>query len=192
MSDNFSEGRVDLRTRRTEHHLREALVELMLQRGYEPVTVVEICERAMVHRTTFYKHYDGKLELLDDVLDSRLFELLGPDLPAIGHDGRAGTHDAARLLLRMTGTIEADRRFFELLARPDAGNLVPRLTDALRRRLLETPTGRRAAADDGERAELRAHLHAALIVNAIVWWMRRPDQLSPAQVAEVLTAELAR
>lgn len=191
MSNN-SGSRVDLRTRRTEQHLREALVELMAQRGYEPVTVVEICERAMVHRTTFYKHYDGKLELLDDVIDSRLLELLGRDLPAIGHDGRAGRGEAAQLLLRMVGRIEADREFFELLARPDATSLVPRLTDALRRRLLETPTGARSGADDRERAELRAHLHAALIVNAILWWMRRPEQLSPEEVAEVLTAELAR
>ncbi|WP_448808785.1 TetR/AcrR family transcriptional regulator [Agromyces bauzanensis] len=192
MSNNVSDVRVDLRTRRTEQHLRDALVALMAQRGYEPVTVVDICEQAMVHRTTFYKHYEGKLELLDDVLDSRLLELLGPDLPAIGDDGRTGESDAAQLLLRMVGRIEADRQFFGLLARPDATSLVPRLTDALRRRLLETPSGARAVADDRGRAELRAHLHAALIVNAITWWMRHSGQLSPAEVAEVLTAELAR
>lgn len=192
MSNNVAGARGDLRTRRTEQHLREALVALMVQRDYESVTVVDICERAMVHRTTFYKHYEGKLELLDDVLDSRMLELLGSDLPAVGDNSATGQADAAHLLLRIVRRIEADRGFFGLLARPDATSLVPRLTDALRRRLLETPSGARAAADDRGRAELRAHLHAALIVNAITWWMRHPVQLSPEEVAEVLTAELAR
>ncbi|WP_448003162.1 TetR/AcrR family transcriptional regulator [Agromyces bauzanensis] len=193
MSSNVSQDRVDLRTRRTEQHLRDALVALMVRRGYDSITVVDICDRAMVHRTTFYKHYEGKLELLDDVLDTRLLDLLGPDVPAMaGEPARPGHDDAAHLLLRMAGRIEADREFFGLLARPDATSLVPRLTDALRRRLLETPPGARASAHDRERAELRAHLHAALVVNAITWWMGRPDQLTPGEVAEVLTGELAR
>ncbi|WP_136706111.1 TetR/AcrR family transcriptional regulator [Agromyces sp. H66] len=191
MSNNVAHDRVDLRSRRTEQHLRDALVALMAQRGYDSITVVDICDRAMVHRTTFYKHYEDKFDLLDDVLDTRLLELLGPDVLA-GDPARPGPDEVAHLLLRMAGRIQADRDFFGLLASPDATSLVPRLTEALRRRLLETPRGARASAHDRERAELQAHLHAALIVNAITWWMARPDRLTPAEVAEVLTGELTR
>lgn len=50
-----------LRTRRT---LREALVQLILQRGWEKVSVLDVCERADVGRSTFYTHFADKEELL--------------------------------------------------------------------------------------------------------------------------------
>src|SRR5690348_6972782 len=55
---------LDLRVRRTYKFLWEALIALMSERDFESITVTDICERAMVHRTTFYKHYEDKYGLL--------------------------------------------------------------------------------------------------------------------------------
>jgi AcrR family transcriptional regulator len=67
----------DRRVRRTERALRDALVTLVIERGYDKVSVEDIAERADVARATFYAHYAGKDELLtlvftelvDDVMD---------------------------------------------------------------------------------------------------------------------------
>ncbi len=59
------EVREDLRVRRTRKLLWEALMAELSERPFEQITVREICERAMVHRTTFYKHYEDKYVLLD-------------------------------------------------------------------------------------------------------------------------------
>ena len=59
----------DRRVRKTQAALREAFVGLVLERGYESVTVEDITERADVARATFYLHYADKEELL-----TRLFE----------------------------------------------------------------------------------------------------------------------
>src|SRR5258708_20531136 len=55
----------DLRVRRTHKLLWEALMTELSQRPFEEITVKEICERAMVHRSTFYKHYEDKYALLE-------------------------------------------------------------------------------------------------------------------------------
>jgi AcrR family transcriptional regulator len=55
----------DLRVRRTHKLLWEALMALLGERAFEEITVTEICDRAMVHRTTFYKHYADKYTLLE-------------------------------------------------------------------------------------------------------------------------------
>src|SRR5262245_54566566 len=55
---------LDLRVRRTYKFLWDALISLMTERDFESITVTDICERAMVHRTTFYKHYEDKYGLL--------------------------------------------------------------------------------------------------------------------------------
>ena len=55
---------VDLRVRRTHKLLWEALLAFIAEREFETISVKEICDRAMVHRTTFYKHYEDKYDLL--------------------------------------------------------------------------------------------------------------------------------
>ncbi|GAC1372692.1 MAG: hypothetical protein NVSMB44_40460 [Ktedonobacteraceae bacterium] len=48
-----SEEQADLRVRRTHKLLWEALMALLSERALEAITVKDICDRAMVHRTTF-------------------------------------------------------------------------------------------------------------------------------------------
>ncbi|KOP69468.1 TetR family transcriptional regulator [Lysinibacillus sp. FJAT-14745] len=61
-----NEKQLDLRIRRTYKLLWESLFELMTQskQKYSTITINQICERAMVHRTTFYQHFEDKNALL--------------------------------------------------------------------------------------------------------------------------------
>jgi AcrR family transcriptional regulator len=54
----------DRRSRRTRRALGMALVELMLEKRYDLITVQEIIDRANVGRSTFYAHYLDKQDLL--------------------------------------------------------------------------------------------------------------------------------
>lgn len=62
----------DLRQRRSKQHLTNALMELMEERSYGEISVVEICQRAMVHRTTFYAHFEDKDDLFGYVLQNMM------------------------------------------------------------------------------------------------------------------------
>ena len=56
----------DLRVRRTRKLLQKALIELTVEKGFAAVTILDISERAMVNRSTVYRHYPGgKYELLE-------------------------------------------------------------------------------------------------------------------------------
>lgn len=54
----------DRRSRRTRQLLGNALVELMLEKRFESITVQDILDRADVGRSTFYAHYTDKESLL--------------------------------------------------------------------------------------------------------------------------------
>lgn len=54
---------MDLRVQRTRKLLWDALLGLLGDKPFEQVQVDELCQRAMVHRTTFYKHYRDKHDL---------------------------------------------------------------------------------------------------------------------------------
>jgi AcrR family transcriptional regulator len=64
MSDVSQEKKEDLRTRRTNKLLLEALITLLEEKSFEEIYVKDICDRAMIHRTTFYKHFEDKYHLL--------------------------------------------------------------------------------------------------------------------------------
>src|SRR5579864_6444923 len=54
---------IDRRVARTRATLHQALITLILKKGYEAITVEDICEHANVGRSTFYAHYKSKEEL---------------------------------------------------------------------------------------------------------------------------------
>lgn len=58
------EQELDLRQRRTRQALVRALEALLLEQPFQSLSVTDICQRAMVHRTTFYAHFNDKQELL--------------------------------------------------------------------------------------------------------------------------------
>jgi AcrR family transcriptional regulator len=59
-----SKNPTDRRTQRTRAALRDALLSLMTERGWEGIGVQDLCERANIARSTFYLHYASKDELL--------------------------------------------------------------------------------------------------------------------------------
>lgn len=58
------EPKPDRRVQRTRELLLDALVQLLMERGYEKLTVQNLLDRAGVGRATFYAHFQGKDELL--------------------------------------------------------------------------------------------------------------------------------
>ena len=54
----------DLRTKRTNSHLSNTLIEMLQESSMKKISVSDICDKAMVHRTTFYKHFEDKYHLL--------------------------------------------------------------------------------------------------------------------------------
>src|SRR5512145_630594 len=59
----------DRRIRKTRNQLRDALIGLILERGWDNVSVQDVCTRADVGRSTFYVHFADKEELLLSGLD---------------------------------------------------------------------------------------------------------------------------
>lgn len=56
------EEKMDLRIRKTYLALHNSFTQLLEERRFEDLTVNELCDRAMIRRTTFYKHFADKYE----------------------------------------------------------------------------------------------------------------------------------
>lgn len=80
--------REDRRVQRTRNMLFDALIDLMIEKGYEELTVQDIIDRANVGRSTFYSHFFDKEQLLIgniDRLREHLIEHIGERFVSVEH-----------------------------------------------------------------------------------------------------------
>lgn len=67
--------KLDLRVQKTYKQLIDTLIQLMSEKSFEDITVSEICNRAEVHRATFYKHFKDKYEFLKFCFESNVSQI---------------------------------------------------------------------------------------------------------------------
>ena len=83
-------GKIDRRIQRTHQLLFEALIELVLEKGYDKITVQDITDRANVARTTFYLHFKDKEELLMNGIKTIFEEYLEKVVGDLSQDDESG------------------------------------------------------------------------------------------------------
>jgi len=59
---------LDLRVQKTKKNIYESLISLLEKKTFECIKVSEICEGAMINRSTFYAHFEDKYALLDSFI----------------------------------------------------------------------------------------------------------------------------
>src|SRR5215203_4321316 len=115
----------NLRLRRTQKLLREALVELIEERGFDALTVGEIAERAMVSRAAFYRTYRDKYDLVEQIFEEAMSALLA----AIGDLGR--DHPAEIWVTFFEHIAEYERLYHALLGKKGSPWFVRKMRAAL-------------------------------------------------------------
>ncbi len=68
--------RSDIGTRRTLRYLKKALLDLMIRKAFDKITVIDICNESMVPRATFYNYFEDKYSLLDYCMDEIISEMM--------------------------------------------------------------------------------------------------------------------
>lgn len=53
----------DLRNKRTEMLIENSFIQLVRQQGFNNVSVIDISNKALINRQTFYRHYQDKYQL---------------------------------------------------------------------------------------------------------------------------------
>ena len=71
---------MDLRIQKTEQAIKNAFIELRSTKSLEKITVKELCELAMINKSTFYSHYED-IDALSETMEQE------PDATIIGSIG---------------------------------------------------------------------------------------------------------
>lgn len=67
--------KLDIRVQKTYDKLYKTFFELLAEKPYESITVLEICEATGIHRATFYKHFIDKQDFVNFCINQKIDEL---------------------------------------------------------------------------------------------------------------------
>ena len=171
-------SRPDRRVGRTRKALKEALTDLILEKGYEAVTVQDVIDRADIGRSTFYAHFVDKDDLLMAIL---------ADLEVPGPDTTRWTPDdpAFGWTLELFRHFGSGKRLFKAVASGQSGALARRETTERLETLARAELSRLKAARtlDAFRLEMLVRFLVGTFIGFMDWWMREENEhLPPEQV----------
>ena len=184
MKTSFEQA--DLRVRRTHKLLWEALMAELSERAFEEITVKDICERAMVHRTTFYKHYEDKYALLEQGM-RQMYDALVAAEEHVPPSAFSVEHPPP-YFIHLFEHVAQHQQFYKLML---CGEGIGRFQKLVKEYIAEV-----ASAKLRELAPANQHLTfplamqvqflAGAILSLLTWWLEHDMPLSPHHMAQYL------
>ena len=203
----MSQNSGDLRVRRTQKLLREALISLIEERGFDALTVGEIASRAMVSRAAFYRYYQDKYDLAQHIFEDAIATLASKldafRQQALSRDAQSSlppswieffefvvqSESVPEPWIRFFEFLQEDERFYRVLLGQQGGSwfaaaIRTYLAEVISRRAHLLPLSSKRRAGEYPLAEkLAARLLAGLLVDTITWWLEQGRPCSPSQAA---------
>jgi len=186
-ADRELHGSMDRRALRTRQALHEALIQLITERSYDDITVMDIADAANVGRSTFYAHFTDK----DDLLRSGTVHFR--DMLLRDHAARQRSHGGAEAPLLsfsrfMTEHLKERKQLYRALQRGRAG---PIIWDAFRLYVAELVraelTARPAKGAKPYETELAVQFTVGAFMSVLTWWMDRGAKEDPAEIDRLFT-----
>ncbi len=172
----------NLRLRRTQKLLREALIELIEERGFEALTIGELTERAMVSRAAFYRNYQDKYDLVEQIFEEAMSALLN----AVGELGRE--HPPEIWVTFFEHIAQYERLYRALLGKKGSPWFVRKMRASLVGLVKER--GRFPHGPDANSLvihtfsdEFIPDLVSTMFVEAITWWLEQGMPYTPREIA---------
>jgi AcrR family transcriptional regulator len=178
-----SEEIEDLRIRRTRKLLQQAFIELTVEKGFASLTVRDITERAMVNRSTFYRHYLDKYDLLEQYMNE-IYELTG-DRTDFAEKREPTSHEASSGPLNLLKHIQQFADFYRVMLGPKGD---PHFAQRFRQNTEKRFRSFFAQAligpePDALPIDLKLSCMAYAGVGAMVWWLEQEQPCPPEQLA---------
>jgi AcrR family transcriptional regulator len=157
----------DRRIARTRLALRDAMLQLMPERGWDDLKIQEICERANVGRSTFYMHYCSK----DDLLSESLNDLRDALSVAVTEDSEQ--YQPLAFMNGLLAHMVEQRRIFKAVIGRRSGQGVERRFREMVFQLIDQDLAKRNYPKVQQ--QMVGRYLAGGVVDLMAWWVDAPD-----------------
>lgn len=175
------------KSERTKNRLKEILIDLCAEKGYQNVTIGDICERAETYRSTFYRYYDTKDDMLREIEHEYIEATrdLTPSFAELGSELSEEEYEKLREELTEDMKYHQSHRKLCLFLLSPYGDpyFTRKMTESI------TKTAERAIKKNGSsyssNQKYALTFFAGGFISTIYEWLRR-DDCSAEEIADVL------
>lgn len=171
----------NLRVKRTKILLRDALIALIEEEGFDALTVGNLTERAMVSRAAFYRNYQDKYDLVEQIFEEAMHALQDAVKEMGPHQ-----HPPEVLVTFFEHIAAYERLYRALLGRSGSSWFVRKMRASLADMVSMHGHGHRRSAEQQVLPfieELVPDLVSTMLVEAITWWLERGRPSTPSEMA---------
>jgi AcrR family transcriptional regulator len=174
------------RVRLSKELLRKSLTELLFEKSIHKISVREICERAGINRTTFYKYYGSQYDLLTDMENQVMDEIEGyltPRMDNIRYD--------LSILDQIVAFVGEHSDLFQILFN---NNVDPKFPQ----KLFNLPVIREILTDHLQTMygnDTHEYVFSLIVnggFNVIKDWINKENRESPEEIAGILKLTISR
>jgi AcrR family transcriptional regulator len=175
--------KMDRRAVRSRRALREALIALILEKGYESITVQDITDRADLNRGTLYLHYRDKQDLLLSSSNEVYAELLAQFTPISARNMSMDIPE--RHLTIVFQHVAANADYYRVMLGQHG---VPAFITRLRHLVSQVSLDRLQAlqqlvAAKPFPAELVGGFSGGAVIGVLEWWLENNMPMTPEELA---------
>ena len=174
----------DRRVQRTRQLLNEALIALILEKGYDNVTVQDIIDRANVGRSTFYAHFLDKDDLLFKGFE-RLLKAL--ETQQRERPSRSAGSDIATLGLGLFQHVQQQYELHKALLGKRGSDFIHRQIQKHLATLLQESlkTSLSQARNHPVPIEVLIYYLSSTLLNLLMWWLDNDMPYSAERMNEI-------
>ena len=173
--------KMDRRVQRTRQLLENALLALIVEKGYAAITIQDILDRANLGRSTFYAHYRDKDDLLFGEFEhfKDLFEQFDAQ-PQLDVE-RAGERSPGLAFFRHAG---AQHRLYKAMMGKSSGETVRKLLYQYISDLMKSHLEQYIPDDESMAVprEVVIHFFISSFLALLTWWLDNDMPYSPEQL----------
>ncbi|TFE22687.1 TetR/AcrR family transcriptional regulator [Cohnella luojiensis] len=181
--------KTDPRIIRTKLLLRNALIDLLDEKGFEGTTIRDLMQKAGLNRGTFYLHYRDKYDLLEQSKEDMLKEILEivKDIDPIQIMKYAERNEPHPAFLELFDFFTLNAVFFKVLLGPKGDPAYPvQVRQIMQKHIINKLSLLQSAHIPVPREFIIAYLASANL-GVIQHWLENGMQLSPQEMALLIT-----
>lgn len=164
--------------------LRDALLELIIEKGYDNLSIQDITDRADLRRATFYLHYADKNELLEAVLHEIFDELVQELEPLIQGDALGGKTQVETFIV-MYRHLAANSTLYKIILGGEGGAVTARgIRQYLAGHSLEM-LKRLPKSQVKLPADVLANYMAGSELSLMMWWLESGQPYTVEEMAQM-------
>jgi AcrR family transcriptional regulator len=174
------EKQLDLRVQKTRKALTGALYDLLCEKSLSEITVTELCDRAVIRKATFYKHFGDKTELLAYMIQE--LQRISLEENKIGYDDKIPDSYYIGVFRYFIEFLDSNEKFIKRVLSSNASAVAETIMSEQIEIDIREHLKKENVENFAQYSPMLAALYTGAVVNCGKWWITRKERPDKEQI----------